>query len=64
MDSSLNANGLFVDNLHALRIIDPQVSHDTVDLKDESRFYAESKYKGVFIHLVGTFTHLVPCRTG
>lgn len=50
MDSSLNANGLFVDNLHALRIIDPQVSHDTVDLKDESRFYAESKYKDVVVH--------------
>lgn len=49
MDASLNANGLFVDNLHSLRIIDPQVSHDTIDLKDESRFYSESKKSGPFV---------------
>lgn len=63
MDSSLNANGLFVDNLHALRIIDPQVSHDTVDLKDESRFYAESKYKDVIVRNL-TFKPFISCRTG
>lgn len=45
MDFSLNSSGLFVDNLHALRIIDPQVSQDTTDLKDESRFYSGSELR-------------------
>lgn len=55
MDASLNANGLFVDNLHSLRIIDPQVSHDTIDLKDESRFYSESKSP---CPIVVVYTHI------
>lgn len=43
IDSELGLNGLFVDNLHVLRIIDPAVSHATIDLKDESKYYSGSK---------------------
>lgn len=62
MDSSLNSNGLFVDNLHALRIIDPQVSHDTVDLKDEARFYSGSE-TDFFIALLAFKTLCAHFRT-
>lgn len=58
MDFSLNSSGLFVDNLHALRIIDPQVSQDTTDLKDESRFYSGSElcvFWGLFFLLMAYF---------
>lgn len=44
MDSDLNLNGIFVDNSHSLRIIDPAVSRDTIDLKDESKYYTASEW--------------------
>lgn len=40
MESELSTNGLFVDDLlYTLRIINPSISNDTTDLKDESRLY-------------------------
>lgn len=43
MNSDLGLTGLFVDNQHVLRIIDPVVSHATIDLKDESKYYSGSE---------------------
>lgn len=56
MDTELNLNGIFVDNLHVLRIIDPVISHETIDLKDESRYYTASE-RFIPFSLKNSFSH-------
>lgn len=44
MTEELAKHGLFFDYLHNLRVLDPNVSSETTDLKEKSGEYTESKW--------------------
>lgn len=48
MTEELAKHGIFFDYLYNLRVIDPNVSSDTSDLKDKSGDYTESKQQLIF----------------
>lgn len=43
MSDELGKHGLFFDYLYNLRVLDPNVSNETADLKEQSGEYSESK---------------------
>lgn len=44
MSEELYKNGLYFDDLYALRVLEPEISSETNDLKNECTGYTESKY--------------------
>lgn len=42
MSDELSKHGLFFDYLYNLRVLDPNVSNETADLKEKSGEYCES----------------------
>ena len=43
MSDELTKIGLYFDELHTLRVLDPDISNQTNDLKDECINFTESK---------------------
>ncbi|ETN65084.1 hypothetical protein AND_003159 [Anopheles darlingi] len=45
MGEEFGKSGLFIDDLYALRVIDPEVANETNELKDECEQFTDSKPK-------------------
>lgn len=43
MSEELSKSGLFFDDLHILRVLEPDISSETNDLKDECSLFNDSK---------------------
>lgn len=43
MAEDLKKNGLFVDDMHVLRVLEPNIAKDTQNLKEENEVFLESK---------------------
>lgn len=43
MAEDLKKHGLFVDDMHVLRVLEPQVAKDTQNLKEENEVFLDSK---------------------
>lgn len=43
MSEELSKIGIFFDDLHTLRVLEPSISNDTNDLKDECSQFSGSK---------------------
>jgi intraflagellar transport protein 20 len=44
MASSLAKSGLYFDELSKIRVLEPEVAHETNELKEECRDFVESNY--------------------
>lgn len=44
MSEELSKAGLYFDDLHTLRVLEPNIATETNDLKDECNKYTESEY--------------------
>lgn len=43
MSEELTKAGLYIDDFHMLRVLDPDIANETGDLKDECLNYSESE---------------------
>jgi hypothetical protein len=44
MAGALAKAGLYIDELSKVRVLEPEVAHETSELKEECRDFVESKY--------------------
>ena len=44
MADELAKSGLYCDDFYTLRVLDPEITNQTSDLKDECNNFGESKY--------------------
>lgn len=45
-DETLAKAGLYFDELNKIRVLEPEVAQQTVELKDECKQFVDSKYEG------------------
>lgn len=44
MAGALAKDGLYIDELSKVRVLEPEVAHETSELKEQCRDFVESKY--------------------
>jgi len=44
MAGALAKSGLYIDELSKVRVLEPEVAHETSELKEQCRDFVESKY--------------------
>jgi intraflagellar transport protein 20 len=45
MAGALAKAGLYIDELSKVRVLEPEVAHETSELKEQCRDFVESKYR-------------------
>ena len=50
-DSMLNNSGMFFDDLYKIRVLEPEISQQTTDLKDECHEFVTSKSLFLFLYV-------------
>ena len=57
MAEGLKKHGLFVDDMHILRVLEPNVAKDTQNLKEENEVFLDSKWKTTSIKINSLISH-------